>query len=158
MRFPSACVQIVALALSLTLTQEAINWVLTYRTSAYRGVKETLERATKRLDTIRATSTGMLDCAPPRKIQPQDGAGSLLFDARVLTRFGSAGNEKQLKKKEKHMDGVMKSAQKDLALIKMKSGAVVRLGSCFLSSLIRRACRYRFRCRSNEDRTRQYEQ
>eukprot|EP00192_Tetraselmis_astigmatica_P014984 CAMPEP_0117693042 /NCGR_PEP_ID=MMETSP0804-20121206/26656_1 /TAXON_ID=1074897 /ORGANISM="Tetraselmis astigmatica, Strain CCMP880" /LENGTH=183 /DNA_ID=CAMNT_0005506543 /DNA_START=93 /DNA_END=644 /DNA_ORIENTATION=+ len=86
------CWQIVLIAVAVTLLQEALNYAFIYRTSAYRGVKESIDRASKRLESLRASTSG---------------------------------NEKQMKKKEKHMDGMMKSAQRDLAIIKFKSAFVV---------------------------------
>lgn len=50
------CPQVMGLAVAATLLQEGINWVLIYRTSAYRGVKESLERTTKKLETLRSSS------------------------------------------------------------------------------------------------------
>mmetsp|Transcript_9305 Transcript_9305/g.23732 ORF Transcript_9305/g.23732 Transcript_9305/m.23732 type:complete len:188 (+) Transcript_9305:154-717(+) len=86
------CMKVVAISTGVALVQEAVNYGLVYRTSAYRGVKESIDRASKKLDSLRS---------------------------------GAQGNEKQVKKKEKHMTAVMKSAQKDLATIKMKSSFVV---------------------------------
>lgn len=84
--------QILGISCSVALLQEMVNYVLVYRTSSYRGVRESIDRASKKLDSLRS---------------------------------GSTGNEKQMKKKEKMMTGMMRSAQKDLAVIKMKSAFVV---------------------------------
>lgn len=48
----------------VALLQESINYALVYRTSAYRGVKESIDRASKKLDSLRSGAVGVLAPRP----------------------------------------------------------------------------------------------
>lgn len=92
---------VVGISLCTALVCEAISWLLIYRTSSYKSLKSTIDKASKKLETMKTT-----DASP------------------------AASNLVKKSSKTKKMDRVetsLKESSRDLSIFKFKSGGVVAL-------------------------------
>lgn len=92
---------VVGISLCTALVCEAISWLLIYRTSSYKSLKSTIDKASKKLETMKTT-----DASP------------------------AASNLLKKSSKTKKMDRVetsLKESSRDLSIFKFKSGGVVAL-------------------------------
>ncbi|PIN07175.1 putative membrane protein [Handroanthus impetiginosus] len=92
---------VVGISFCTAVVCEAISWLLIYRTSSYKSLKSTIDKASKKLETMKTTDAN---------------SGS-----SVLLKKSS---------KTKKMDRVetsLKESSRDLSIFKFKSGAVVAL-------------------------------
>ncbi|XP_077230369.1 uncharacterized protein LOC143863548 [Tasmannia lanceolata] len=82
---------------------EGISWILIYRTSSYKSLKSSIDKASKKLETMKTTSASSSSTNP-----------------------SSTGPKKSSKtKKIDRVESSLKESSRDLSLSKFKSGAVV---------------------------------
>ncbi|KAK8958427.1 hypothetical protein KSP40_PGU002956 [Platanthera guangdongensis] len=86
---------------------EGISWILIYRTSTYKSLRSTIDRASKKLESMKSPSTS----------SASDGSAAALHPAgrRTSSRV----------KKIDRVETSLKSSTRDLSLSKFKSGFVV---------------------------------
>lgn len=92
---------VVGISLCTALVCEAISWLLIYRTSSYKSLKSTIDKASKKLETMKTT-----DASP---------AASILLKKSSKT------------KKMDRVETSLKESSRDLSIFKFKSGGVVAL-------------------------------
>lgn len=88
---------VVAISILTAVVCEAISWLLIYRTNSYKSLKSTIDRASKKLETMKT------------------GPGS----------NNEATLKKSKTKKIDRVETSLKESSRDLSLFKFKSGAVV---------------------------------
>lgn len=92
---------VVGISVCTALVCEAISWVLIYRTASYKTLRSSIDKASKKLETMKATTA---------------------------TSAASAAIKKPSKsKKMDRVESSLKESSRDLSLFKFKSGAVVAL-------------------------------
>ncbi|KAL1814220.1 hypothetical protein DCAR_0626640 [Daucus carota subsp. sativus] len=89
---------VVGISICTAIVCEAISWLLIYRTSSYKSLKSTIDKASKKLETMKTDPTAPKISAKKSKTKKID---------RVETS--------------------LKESSRDLSLFKFKSGAVVAL-------------------------------
>ncbi|KAL3533973.1 hypothetical protein ACH5RR_007494 [Cinchona calisaya] len=95
----SDCLTVVGISIFTAVVCEAISWVLIYRTSSYKSLKSTIDKASKKLETMKTT-------AP-------NGAAAEIYSKKSKT------------KKIDRVETSLKESSRDLSLFKLKSGGVV---------------------------------
>lgn len=88
---------VVGISICTAIICEAISWLLIYRTTSYKTLRSSIDRAAKKLETMKTTS-----------------------DAQKFTK-------KSKTKKMDRVETSLKESSRDLSLFKFKSGAVVAL-------------------------------
>ncbi|KAL2466257.1 Protein of unknown function DUF106 [Abeliophyllum distichum] len=88
---------LVGISVSTAIVCEAISWLLIYRTASYKSLKSTIDKASKKLETMKTTGSNN----PPSNIL------------------------KSKTKKIDRVETSLKESSRDLSLFKFKSGAVV---------------------------------
>lgn len=95
---------VVGISVCTALVCEAISWVLIYRTASYRALRSSIDKASKKLESMKATT----------------GASSAAAASASLRKPSKA-------KKMDRVESSLKESSRDLSLFKFKSGAVVAL-------------------------------
>ncbi|CAN0879145.1 Calcium load-activated calcium channel [Linum grandiflorum] len=88
---------VVGISLCTAIVCEAISWILIYRTSSYKSLKSSIDKASKKLETMKTDTA-----------------------AKIITK-------KSKSKKINRVETSLKESSRDLSLFKFKSGAVVAL-------------------------------
>ncbi|PNT74218.1 calcium load-activated calcium channel [Brachypodium distachyon] len=94
---------VVAISGATAVLCEAISWLLIYRTATYNSLRLSIERHSRKLDSMKSTSSG------------GEGASS--------QPAGSSSSSRA--KKMDRVETSLKDAARELSLAKLKSGAVV---------------------------------
>ncbi|CAL5352052.1 unnamed protein product [Camellia sinensis] len=89
---------VVGISVCTAIVCEAISWVLIYRTTSYKSLKSSIDKASKKLETMKTDSN-------PSKLSLK----------------------KSKTKKIDRVESSLKESSRDLSLFKFKSGAVVAL-------------------------------
>ncbi|XP_047319144.1 calcium load-activated calcium channel-like [Impatiens glandulifera] len=90
---------VVGISICTAVICEAISWLLIYRTNSYKSLKSSIDKASKKLETMKTDST------PSSKLNLK----------------------KSKTKKIDRVESTIKESSRDLSLFKFKSGAVVAL-------------------------------
>ncbi|KAF7849917.1 hypothetical protein BT93_L0135 [Corymbia citriodora subsp. variegata] len=93
---------VVGISVCTALVCEAISWVLIYRTASYKTLRSSIDKASKKLESMKAT-TGSSSAAAAAVKKPSKS------------------------KKMDRVESSLKESSRDLSLFKFKSGAVVAL-------------------------------
>ncbi|XP_073273784.1 uncharacterized protein [Primulina huaijiensis] len=93
---------VVGISICTALVCEAISWLLIYRTSSYKSLKSTIDKASKKLETMKTSDA-------------TSSVSSNLIKKSPRT------------KKIDRVETSLKESSRDLSLFKFKSGAVVAL-------------------------------
>uniref|UniRef100_A0A2P2NYB0 Calcium load-activated calcium channel n=1 Tax=Rhizophora mucronata TaxID=61149 RepID=A0A2P2NYB0_RHIMU len=88
---------VVGISVCTAVICEAISWILIYRTNSYKCLKSSIDKASKKLETMKTETT------------------------KITT------NKKSKTKKMDRVETSLKESNRDLSLFKFKSGAVVAL-------------------------------
>ncbi|XP_047088466.1 calcium load-activated calcium channel-like [Lolium rigidum] len=97
---------VVAISGATAVLCEAISWLLIYRTATYNSLRASIERHSRKLDSMKSTASG-----------PTSSSGA-----------GSSSHSQAASSRAKKMDRVetsLKDASRELSFAKLKSGAVV---------------------------------
>ncbi|CAL9100265.1 unnamed protein product [Musa textilis] len=97
---------VVGISVCTAFLCEAISWLLIYRTSTYKSLRSSIDKASKKLDTMKSTSTSSSSKKP-------SSSSSL------------ASSSSSRAKKMDRVETSLKDATRELSLSKFKSGAVV---------------------------------
>ncbi|KAL2535147.1 Protein of unknown function DUF106 [Abeliophyllum distichum] len=89
---------VVGISICTAIVCEAISWLLIYRTSSYKSLKSTIDKASKKLETMKTT------------------------DPNTATII-----KKSKTKKIDRVESSLKESSRDLSMFKFKSGGVVAL-------------------------------
>lgn len=100
---------VVVISIFTAFLCEGISWILIYRTSTYKSLRSTIDRASKKLESMKSPSS-----APPAS----DGASTTIHPA------GRRSASSRVKKIDR-VETSLKSSTRDLSLSKFKSGFVV---------------------------------
>ncbi|KAF7052411.1 hypothetical protein CFC21_060512 [Triticum aestivum] len=92
---------VVAISGATAVLCEAISWLLIYRTATYNSLRASIERHSRKLDSMKSVSSGTGGAAPSS--QPASSRA----------------------KKMDRVESSLKDASRELSLAKLKSGAVV---------------------------------
>ncbi|XP_048138680.1 calcium load-activated calcium channel [Rhodamnia argentea] len=92
---------VVGISVCTALVCEAISWVLIYRTASYKTLRSSIDKASKKLETMKATT--------------------------ATSAASSAIKKPSKSKKMDRVESSLKESSRDLSLFKFKSGAVVAL-------------------------------
>ncbi|XP_052172011.1 uncharacterized protein LOC127787955 [Diospyros lotus] len=87
---------VVGISVCTAVVCEAISWLLIYRTASYKSLKSSIDKASKKLETMKTTTTATADYSKRSK-------------SKKIDRFESS----------------LKESTRDLSLFKFKSGFVV---------------------------------
>nr|XP_043631322.1 calcium load-activated calcium channel-like [Erigeron canadensis] len=93
---------VVAISFITALICESISYLLIYRTNSYKSLKSSIDRASKKLETMKQESSPSSNLAIPT-------------------------NKKPKSKKIDRVETSLKESSRDLSLFKLKSGGVVAL-------------------------------
>lgn len=85
---------VIVISVVAALLVEGVSWLLVYRTTAYRRLKEELDRSSKKLEALKSTSPAAAVAKPKKN------------------------------KKEQRLEDNVRSTNRDLATTKMKTGTV----------------------------------
>lgn len=91
----SDALQIILTALAACVATEVVSWLLVYRTSSYKRVRDELDKASKKLETFKQTSS-------------------------VAGKQANKGN-----KKERRLEENMKTSSRDLTAMRFKLGFIM---------------------------------
>ncbi|XP_050226349.1 uncharacterized protein LOC126676231 [Mercurialis annua] len=91
----SDSLRVVGISICTAVFCEAISWILIYRTNSYKSLKSSIDKASKKLETMKTESTN-----------------------KIITK-------KSKTKKIDRVETSLKESSRDLSLFKFKSGAVV---------------------------------
>ncbi|KAJ6806583.1 calcium load-activated calcium channel-like [Iris pallida] len=97
---------VVGVSLCTAVLCETISWLLIYRTSSYKSLRSSIDKASKKLDSMKEGAFG-----DPASSKKPGGGG------------GGAGRSKKMDRVETSL----KESTRDLSLSKFKSGGVVAL-------------------------------
>ncbi|KAL0334245.1 UNVERIFIED_CONTAM: Calcium load-activated calcium channel [Sesamum angustifolium] len=92
---------VVGISICTAVVCEAISWLLIYRTASYKSLKSSIDKASKKLETMKSTDS--------------TSASSNLLKKSSKT------------KKMDRVETSLKESSRDLSMFKFKSGAVVAL-------------------------------
>jgi hypothetical protein len=96
---------VVAISGATAVLCEAISWLLIYRTATYNSLRASIERHSRKLDSMKSTSSGSTS-----------GGGGL--------GVGGGGGASRAKKMDR-VETSLKDASRELSFAKLKSGVVV---------------------------------
>ncbi|WOL02621.1 calcium load-activated calcium channel [Canna indica] len=100
---------VVGISICTAFLCEAISWLLIYRTSTYKSLRSSIDKASKKLDSMKSTSVS----SASKKPSSSSSSASL-----------SSSSSSRAKKMDR-VETSLKDATRDLSLSKFKSGAVV---------------------------------
>ncbi|KAJ4835029.1 hypothetical protein Tsubulata_026432, partial [Turnera subulata] len=100
---------VVCISICTAVVCEAISWILIYRTSSYKTLKSSIDKASKKLESMKTDSSSLS--------KPDSSSSSA----------SSSFSKKSKSKKIDRVETSLKDATRDLSLFKFKSGAVVAL-------------------------------
>ncbi|KAG8371821.1 hypothetical protein BUALT_Bualt12G0003000 [Buddleja alternifolia] len=92
---------VVGISMCTAVVCEAISWLLIYRTASYKSLKSSIDKASKKLETMKTTDSN-------------SAASNLLKKSSKI-------------KKIDRVETSLKESSRDLSMFKFKSGAVVAL-------------------------------
>ncbi|XP_030457862.1 uncharacterized protein LOC115678617 [Syzygium oleosum] len=104
---------VVGISVCTALVCEAISWVLIYRTASYKTLRSSIDKASKKLESMKATTSASSSSS-------SSAAASSSSAAALLRRPAKS-------KKMDRVESSLKESSRDLSLFKFKSGAVVAL-------------------------------
>ncbi|KMZ71721.1 Transmembrane and coiled-coil domain-containing protein [Zostera marina] len=96
---------VVGISFCTAILCESISWLLIYRTSSYKSLRSTIDKASKKLETMKTT--------PSHELSSSSSASSSSIKKSSKT------------KKIDRVETSLKESTRDLSLSKFKSGAVV---------------------------------
>ncbi|MCO5570421.1 hypothetical protein L7F22_024142 [Adiantum nelumboides] len=96
------CLIILGISFASAMVCEAISWILIYRTATYKSLRSTIDRASRKLEVMKGTTTS-------------GGASA-----------ASSGKSSKVKKMDR-LENSLKESSRDLSFSKFKSGGVVAI-------------------------------
>ncbi|MCO5560880.1 hypothetical protein L7F22_014500 [Adiantum nelumboides] len=97
------CLIILGISFASAMVCEAISWILIYRTASYKSLRSTIDRASRKLEVMKGTTTSA------------GGASA-----------ASSGKSSKVKKMDR-LENSLKESSRDLSFSKFKSGGVVAI-------------------------------
>ncbi|XP_074562700.1 uncharacterized protein LOC141819256 [Curcuma longa] len=97
---------VVGISIGTAFICELISWVLIYRTSSYKSLRSSIDKASKKLDSMKSVSASYASKKP-------------------ASSASSASSSSSRAKKMDRVETSLKDATRDLSLSKFKSGGVV---------------------------------
>jgi uncharacterized membrane protein (DUF106 family) len=98
---------VVIISLFTAVVCEAISWLLIYRTTSYKSLKSSIDKASKKLETMKTDNSS----SSSSSAIPSSSSKPLLKKSKT--------------KKIDRVESSLKESSRDLSLFKFKSGAVV---------------------------------
>lgn len=99
---------ILGISIATAFLCETISWLLIYRTSTYKSLRSSIDKASKKLDSMKSNPSS-----------------SLLSSANPNPTPVASFSKKSKSKKIDRVESSLKESTRDLSLSKFKSGAVV---------------------------------
>ncbi|XP_020103607.1 calcium load-activated calcium channel-like [Ananas comosus] len=113
---------VVAISALTAVLCEAISWLLIYRTSSYKSLRSSIDKASKKLQSMKSPSSATPSSSSSSS-NPSSSSSSK--GSTMATTTSSTSSSSSRARKMDRVEASLKESTRDLSLSKFKSGAVV---------------------------------